>query len=76
VLFRSRAPGDVCLLQFVAEEEITDPRVGMILLPFEQVGKVAAQQLLAKIADPSLTFAPVAIMPRLVDWSSAAPSQM
>ena len=69
-----KVPGDISLMHFAEDCMVAGIRMGNIVLPWYQIGKVAAQELLAKIDTPPLRFSPRAIMVRSIeDWATVAP---
>ncbi len=69
-----KIPRDLSLMHFGEDCLVAGINMATISLPWFEVGRVAAQELLAKIEDPSRQFPPQAIPSRGIDdWTTLAP---
>jgi LacI family transcriptional regulator len=69
-----KIPRDLSLMHFGEDCMIAGVNMGVISLPWFQVGRLAAQELLAKIEDPARQFPPQAILvPKIENFTTVAP---
>lgn len=69
-----KVPRDLSLMHFGEDCMVAGVLMGTISLPWFQVGKIAAQELLTKIEDPARQFPPQSIPIReILDFATVAP---
>jgi LacI family transcriptional regulator len=65
--FGLSVPRDLSLMQISEDCHVAGLNVGNVVLPWQEVGRIAAMQLLGKIKEPGRVYPPAAILPTLLE---------